>query len=80
MSAGETGHLQEKQEAQEAASAQLKREKVGQEERCRELRGQLERLRVEKTEGDREIGSLRASLRGGWSLRWCVGWDPVECL
>jgi chromosome segregation ATPase len=54
----------EKQEVLESASVQLKREKACHKERCRDLLGQLERLRGEKREGDREIGSLRASLKG----------------
>ena len=48
----------------ESASVQLKREKACHKEQCRDLLGQLERLRGEKREGDREIGSLRASLKG----------------
>lgn len=48
----------------EAVSAELKKERVKQEKQRRELLTQLERLRVEKREGDREIGGLRASLKG----------------
>ena len=59
--------VQEKQEAQEAASVQLRKEKAGHEEQYRELLGQLEQLRAERREGDREVGRLRASLKGSES-------------
>ena len=55
---------QERQESREAAGAQLRREKTAHKEQCRQLMEQLERLRGEKREGDREIGTLRASLKG----------------
>ena len=48
----------------ESARSQLKRERESHEEKCRDLLSQLERLAGEKREGDREIGGLRASLRG----------------
>lgn len=44
----------------------MRREKATHEEQCLNLTRQLERLKEEKREGDREIGTLRASLKG-WS-------------
>ena len=61
--------VQEKQEALEAASDQLKKEKAGHEERYRDLLVQLELLRTEKREADREIGRFRASLKGIYIFR-----------
>ena len=61
---------QERQENRDAAEEKLRRERAAHAEKCRELTEQLERLRVEKREGDREIGSLRASLKGDHSCRF----------
>ena len=67
---GQSSHLQltsfcqERQESREAATAELRREKTAHVEQCRELTGLLERLRGEKRDGDREIGTFRASLKG----------------
>ena len=44
--------------------AELRREKASHAEQQRSLTEQLERLQGKKREGDREVGTLRASLRG----------------
>ena len=44
--------------------AELKREKASHAEQQRSLTEQLKRVQGEKREGDREVGTLRASLRG----------------
>lgn len=50
----------------ETAEAKLRKEKAAHEEQSHNLIRQLERLQGEKRKGDREIGTLRASLKG-WS-------------
>lgn len=57
-------YIQERQETREAAGVQLRKEKAAHVEQCQHLTRQLEKLRAEKREGDREIGILRASLKG----------------
>ena len=56
--------LQERQESREAAGLELRKERAAHAEQCRQLEVQAERLQKEKREGDREIGTLRASLKG----------------
>ena len=56
--------MQERQESRETASVQLRKEKASHVEQYQQLTKQLEKLRADKRECDREIGILRASMKG----------------
>ena len=55
---------QDRQEAREAAILELRQEKTAHAEQYRQLQTQLELAGRQKKEADREVGALRASLKG----------------